>query len=842
MKKINNFGGAFFPWSKSLRFHRGLFSPLAMLLALLAGIILAAGSSCLHTDFDQIDDLSPCHLTHYLPQDPNSIPQPITLVGRIIEPPEKFSQRVRLHLEVQKIILPEQNIMTSARAQLNWYKPKIPCQFYDTVQITAHLEAPQDYKNPGGFSYSKYLSQKGICATGSIRMLSLCKEAKTIPWTKSILRAVYGFRWRASEYIENTIPQPGSSILQAILLGERYKVSNRIKDLFSEAGAIHLLSISGFHIATLALAVFACFRGILRALPDRLFEILCCIIRPSSLAALFSIPVIILYTVMTGSKTTTIRACIMVSSYFLALLFERRRSLFRPLVLAALAILLWQPDALFKLDFQLTFLASSGIVFILACDFPRHLNPDSGLSLQGILVRLKDSLFLSCCLSLAAFLMTSPLVAYTFNLISPIGIVTNLAAIPLVSGILYAGLGGILALPLHPGLAAHFFRIAAFLARLMISLSATITRIAGAFVYLPSPPKAAIMAIYGSLVIAAFIFHFLTRSISPRKKTGLLIAFLLLAFVLMPLLLLFMTRPPRFIPNDTLTVTFLDVGRGDACVIQTPGGKYILIDGGGSYNNEFDFGHRLIAPYLWHKRIPRLDLVVLSHPHPDHLNGLLFVLKHFDTACVWKTKERSDSREYRLFEDIIREKKVPLHIVAAGEEAELDGVFLQVLAAGNLPDLPISSKITYKEENNRSLVLKLSYRQVSFLFTGDIEAKAERCLLSLGEKLRSTVLKVPHHGSRSSSSIPFLRMVLPQTAVFSGRSYGRQKFPHPKTLERYRKLPCRIYRTDLDGAITAETDGVECKFSTYADIFADKSRHPSWFKTASDYPDSGIAD
>ena len=141
----------------------------------------------------------------------------------------------------------------------------------------------------------------------------------------------------------------------------------------------------------------------------------------------------------------------------------------------------------------------------------------------------------------------------------------------------------------------------------------------------------------------------------------------------------------------------------------------------------------------------------------------------------------------------------------------MNGILLEVLADGNLSNLPISSKMSFRDENNRSLVLKLSYRQISFLFTGDIESKAERSLLSLGEKLRSTILKVPHHGSRYSSSLPFLQMVFPQVAVFSARSYGKQRFPHPMALARYQKLPCQIYRTDLDGAITIETDGTAFK-------------------------------
>ena len=213
-------------------------------------------------------------------------------------------------------------------------------------------------------------------------------------------------------------------------------------------------------------------------LPDRLFEALSCLIRPSRLAALLSIPVVIFYTIMTGSRTSTIRACIIVTLYFLSLLFERRKTLWRPLFLAAFCILLWQPSAIFRVDFQLTFLASAGVIFMFEYlkvpapplnaffTLPFSPSPPPPLPpspLQRLLISLRRFFLLSCCLSLAAFLMASPLTAYFFNLISPVGIFTNLAATPLVAGILYTGMGAILMIPFWPGLASILFRFGALL-------------------------------------------------------------------------------------------------------------------------------------------------------------------------------------------------------------------------------------------------------------------------------------------------------------------------------------------------------------------------------------------
>jgi len=256
-----------------------------------------------------------------------------------------------------------------------------------------------------------------------------------------------------------------------------------------------------------------------------------------------------------------------------------------------------------------------------------------------------------------------------------------------------------------------------------------------------------------------------------------------------------------------MEVTFLDVGKGDACLIRTPQGKHLLIDGGGTYNNEFDIGRSVVAPYLWAKGIKKLDLVALSHPHPDHINGLLFILKTFPVAQIWKTKDKSGSPGYLAFEKIIREKKMAVQHMVKGDQTTFDDIRIEVLAPEGQPP-STGSKKSYRKENNRSLVLKLTCRQVSFLFTGDIEREAEKDLLPLGKDLESTILKVPHHGSRGSSSALFLKQVSPRIAIFSARNYGHQLFPHPQTLARYQKLPCRIYRTDRDGAITVTTDGL----------------------------------
>jgi len=771
-------------------------------IILFSSLFLGLGSLLIRINITQIDAGPAHHLTNYLSQNLNFTKSPINIIGRLVKPPKYFYKKTQLHLAVQKIILPGQNLMTSGIIQLDWYNPKKVCQYYDTVQVKARLKLPHDYNNPGCFPYSNYLRQKGIFATGYIKNLFLITPAKNIPWFKQILRRIYQLRKNISENIERVTSGTESHLMQAILLGERQKLSKHIKSTFSEAGLAHLLSISGLHLTILAMAAFFFLKFIFHLLPDKWFEILTWFGKPINLAALSSIPFIIFYTLLTGNKISTIRASIMIIAYFFSLLLEKEKGLWQPLLLAGFCILLWQPEALFMANFQLTFLATGGILFVLKY-LPHHPLVSTTRGSTRFLLRFKEYFLSSLYMSLMALFVTSPLIAYYFNLITPSGIITNLLAVPLMTIVLCLGLSSIILFQVWSAPAILLFRLEAWLCSLISRFSASAVKIPMAFFYVPSPSKIHLLIIY--CIMATFLIIFCQwNPKSPLvKKNSFLIAILAGFFFL----LFFCSRPsPSAIKN--MQVTFLDVGKGDACFIQTPGGKNILIDGGGTYDNKFDIGRYVVAPYLWSKRVKKIDLIILSHPHPDHLHGLLFILKNFKVTQIYKTKDRSDSLGYKLFEDITRGKKIPIRHTGKGDQFIMDNILMEIFGPDELSNSLINLKTSNREENNRSLVLKISYQQVSFLFTGDIEWEAEKDLLEFGEKLQSTILKVPHHGSRNSSSDPFLQMVSPQAAIFSARKYGNLIFPHPETLARYQNLPCRIYRTDLDGAITVVTDGV----------------------------------
>jgi competence protein ComEC len=311
-------------------------------------------------------------------------------------------------------------------------------------------------------------------------------------------------------------------------------------------------------------------------------------------------------------------------------------------------------------------------------------------------------------------------------------------------------------------------------------------------------------------IILFYLLLFLVVHLQKGKKIRYLFVGLCLVFALD---LAFWNFKDLF--QKDLHLTFIDVGHGDSILIEFPKGKRMLIDGGGLHEDRFDIGKNVIAPFLWKKKIRRIDTLVLTHPDPDHLKGLNFIASQFSIGQFWDNGFQTDSESYLQLKKILREKKINTQSLHEGTPTQIiNGVEISIL------NPPVWNSTQRKIQNvwdlnNSSLVMKLRFKNVSALLAGDIGKEAEGRMLRKDVSLRADILKVPHHGSSSSSSPLFLERVKPTYAILSVGERNIGRLPHPEVLKRYLQLGSRILRTDKHGAITVTTDGQNIKVTPF---------------------------
>jgi competence protein ComEC len=267
-----------------------------------------------------------------------------------------------------------------------------------------------------------------------------------------------------------------------------------------------------------------------------------------------------------------------------------------------------------------------------------------------------------------------------------------------------------------------------------------------------------------------------------------------------------------------LRLTFIDVGHGDSILIEFPKGEKMLMDGGGLHEDRFDIGKRVIAPLLWKKKIRRIDTLALTHPDPDHLKGLIFIASQFSIGRFWDNGYQTESESYLQLKKILGERKIKTQ--SLDEEIPpqmINGVEISVLN-------PSAWKTTQRKVrnlrdlNNSSLVMKFRFGDISVLLAGDIEKEAEERILRKDYPLRADILKIPHHGSSSSSSPLFLERVKPTYAILSVGERNIGRLPHPEVLKRHLQLGSKILRTDKHGAIVITTDGEKIEVKPFVNI------------------------
>ncbi|MCE5194665.1 MAG: DNA internalization-related competence protein ComEC/Rec2 [Nitrospiraceae bacterium] len=590
----------------------------------------------------------------------------------------------------------------------------------------------------------------------------------------SIWSSLQKSRGKLNKYIYENFKPDSGALIASITTGQRTGMSEELKQAFNSTGLTHILSVSGTHFGLFSVFLFGIFRFLINLLPHRFLQRITVYLAPSQLSALLCLPFMIAYLGISGTSTPALRSFIMISLFLAGLLIGRKGFWLNSLLFAAVVIMLWQPDSVLTLSFQLSFIAVLFIGFFIEHEYE---NIKTKSSIKEI---IKNTVFIT----LAASLGTASLVAYHFHYFSIISPATNLFITPFIGFVL-------LPISLISGfsflITEHY--IFTDLNRMLADFTVYLVLKSGSIPFtniaIPAFPVFLVILFY-----AGAVFYFV-----KKNKYALIIpSVILIVFVLISTLN----------KSSGVSVTYLDVGQGDSSVITLPDNKIIVMDSGRTGKET--------ASFLKYKGRKTIDVLVLTHPHPDHIGGINYLAGNFSIKEIWDNGRFSYTEE--ILEDITHKT------LQRGDVYKSKGYFIFVLHP--YKEFYTLNGDEYNEENNSSLVIRIAGKNKSFIFTGDVEEEAEEDIAHLDKWIKSSVIKIPHHGSRTSASDVFLNAVSPEIAVISAGRDNSFGHPHQEMVEKLSAV--KILRTDRNGAvkITARDDQLEVK--TYKDFQFEKTK------------------
>jgi competence protein ComEC len=729
----------------------------SFLLILCSSLFLGSALNSLHQENFEKNPLHKLKYTEYA-----------DFYGQLYKSISRGQHRDFLYLKVYKVVYQkkEKKIRGNLRVTIphsSEFPEPLALFTNDKIKVSARLLSDKGYRNFKGFSLKNYLKRRKIHRRAFSKSSLLVKKLEEKSY--SPLRFISILRRKLQEKIEHYFSSPTSdsissqgSVLEALLLGERGRMDTSITTPLQKAGLFHLFAISGAHIAIISFL---------------LFSILKLLRFPTRLSYIFLITSLLFYAALVEGRPSVLRATIMSLAFLLGKLIWKDVNLLNTISISAFFLLLINPFSLFELGFQLTFAATLSIILF----FPRIMKflPKLPLRISEILA-----------ISLTAQLGVLPFVASSFNRITFSSLVLNYAALPLIGIIMACGFVFLALSLISPYFAQPLAQGINFLITLFLSSTNFLDRLSFFSYRIPTPHP---------LVIVGY-FTFLLLLLFPPKIQKQRLVFLSCFLIFFVLLI---THPfPSLSKN--LKLTFIDVGQGDSILVEFPGSRKMLIDGGGLPGNRFDIGERVVSPLLWRKGIKKIHYLVLTHAHPDHLNGLKAVARNFRLGKAWEAFSPLEDQSYSEYKESLS-PRVPQKRLFRGQLFQVGKVKIEVLH----PERAEPS--VQFVDNEQSLVLRLTYGRTSFLLAADIGRKSEEYIIENFEELESQLLKSPHHGSSSSSSQQFLDKVSPQIVVVSvgeGNWYGH---PDQEVIARYEKMGTKIFRTDLHGAVEVSSNG-----------------------------------
>jgi competence protein ComEC len=660
--------------------------------------------------------------------------------AKLIETPEISSDFVVLRVEILSIS--GKSIPGTARITVTG-KLDNPPIVGDVIQTFVRFRLPISFRAEGCFNYERYLKKEGIHAIGSIKNGSLIR----------IIEHEHGFRsWLSSVRLgmihrlyQQFSPQDGG-ILRALWLDDRSGLQHETEQTLIDAGIFHVVAISGFHVTILLLICFLVLKQAVRF--------------PVAMACLSVL--LLFYLMLLEGRSSIVRSVLTFFVLSYAVLRHERPAMANVLALSALLQTAWNPFELFDPGFHLTYLSTAAILFVAlpvcnAIHWPRNV------------YRI-----------IWSFIAVSPLIQFVlipyqvliFHRVAFGSLLANLIAIPLSSFLIAVGAGALpfstlqsIFAPMIRYPVRWFAQSAEFFSGVWLKT-------------IPEPSLLLVLTFYTAIAFAIIL----------RKKRKLSVAASIISVLCF--ISIITARPSS--PENQLTLHFIDVGQGDSILIQYPDGTADLVDGGGFWNSQaLDTGESVLMPYLSHLGITRLHRIFLTHAHADHMNGLISLHRYIQTDLFYcSRKPISDPG----FQRLIINTPIRIQGIRSGMNFRQGSVLLKVLA-------PDDCKYTRKVANDDSLVLELQYANRRILLAGDAELRSEETLVKNYPAAKLDILKVAHHGSKTSTSQEFLDHFNPRIAVISVGRHNWFGHPHPKVLSQLRRHHATVLRTDLDGTI-----------------------------------------